>query len=293
MIVDNKECYLCGSDKYKLINKGVRDNSTIDVLECNNCQLIRLSSFSGISDTYYEESKMHQTITSIEECRKITRDDDNRRYQLLEKLVENKNVLDFGCGNGGFLRLIENISKNITGIDLEERMIKELQKENVECYQYIEQMDNRGGRKFDIITLFHVLEHLSEPILLINELKSLLAKDGMIVIEVPNANDALLSLYENKKFAEFTYWSCHLYLYNANTLSILAKKCGMKVEFIKHVQRYPLVNHLYWLAKGLPGGHTNWIHVNNKELDCEYEKMLAGLGMTDTVVMGMKIAFLN
>jgi len=46
--------------------------------------------------------------------------------------------------------------------------------------------------KFDVITLFHVLEHFDDPRAVLKQLKSMLAKGGIIVIEVPNADDALL-----------------------------------------------------------------------------------------------------
>ena len=76
-----------------------------------------------------------------------------------------------------------------------------------------------------------------------------------MIIEVPNSSDALLTLYENEPFQNFTYWSQHLFLFNEKTMTELVKKAGLKLNWIKHVQRYPLSNNLYWLAKGEPGGH--------------------------------------
>lgn len=88
-----------------------------------------------------------------------------------------------------------------------------------------------------------------------------IAGGGRIIIEVPSSADALLTLYKCTPFSEFTYWSCHLYLFNAANLPILAKKAGLKLEYINHIQRYPLSNHLYWLAKGKPGGHQVWFFI--------------------------------
>ena len=108
---------------------------------------------------------------------------------------------------------------------------------------------------------------------------------GKLIIEVPNANDALLTIYQNEAFSNFTYWSCHLYLYTKHTLELLAKKAGLKVEFIKHIQRYPLSNHLHWLSKNKAGGHEKWGNfLDSKDLNQAYENQLATLGATDTLI---------
>jgi hypothetical protein len=107
--------------------------------------------------------------------------------------------------------------------------------------------------------------------------------DGLI-IEVPNADDVLLTLYKNKAFSCFTYWSPHLYLYTTSTLRMLAKKVGLHTEAIQQEQRYPLSNHLYWLAEGKPGGHIQWNFLNNPVLETAYKHTLASVGKCDTIV---------
>ncbi len=105
-----------------------------------------------------------------------------------------------------------------------------------------------------------------------------------MIIEVPNSNDVLLTLYENEPFQNFTYWSQHLFLFNKKTMTELIKQAGLQLNWIKHVQRYPLSNHLYWLAKGKPGGHQVWDVIN---VDKEYENQLSDMGKTDTIILGV------
>lgn len=64
---------------------------------------------------------------------------------------------------------------------------------------------------FDVITMFHVFEHLKNPGKWLDEIARALKPRGILFIEVPNANDVLLSFYESEAFADFTYWSAHLY----------------------------------------------------------------------------------
>ena len=107
-----------------------------------------------------------------------------------------------------------------------------------------------------------------------------------MIIEVPNADDALLSLYENNEFADFTYWSAHLFLYTIKSLSMIIEECGKySIESVGQVQRYTFANHLMWLAKGLPGGHNKWDFLDSEELNMSYAKKLQELQMCDTLFL--------
>jgi hypothetical protein len=108
-----------------------------------------------------------------------------------------------------------------------------------------------------------------------------------MIIEVPGSDDALLTLYENSAFQNFTYWSQHLFLFNAQTMAELVKQAGLKLNWIKRIQRYSLSNHLYWLAKSKSGGHQKWSFLNNDKLNAEYENQLASIGKTDTIILGI------
>ena len=141
----------------------------------------------------------------------------------------------------------------------------------------------RGG-DYDTITMFHVLEHIPDPKLILGELSEMLADNGQIIVEVPNADDALLALYKSEPFSCFTYWSCHLFLYTAKTLQMLFDQMELKVNYIKQIQRYPLSNHLFWLANGKPGGHQKWYFLNSPELHAAYEKQLTAIGKCDTIL---------
>ena len=138
---------------------------------------------------------------------------------------------------------------------------------------------------YDSIFMFHVIEHLPEPEYVLCELKKHMKADSILVIETPNANDALLSMYECKAFADFTYWSPHIYLYNEETLKKIVERAGMKVVEMKQYQRYPLANHLRWLAKGLPGGGIKvYDELNVKELNDLYAAALANKKVCDTLL---------
>lgn len=134
-----------------------------------------------------------------------------------------------------------------------------------------------------------MIEHVTNPIETIQSLVELLKTDGELIIEVPTSNDALLTLYKSKSFSEFTYWSQHLFLFNANSFEILIKKADLTLNWIKHIQRYLLSNHLYWLANGKPGGHKLWNQLNSEVLNQAYESVLAANGLTDTIMASISL----
>lgn len=273
-------CYLCGGKDHRKRPGSVRDNPDLEVYECRSCGLVFLSSFDHIHDKFYESSGMHDGEVDIASWVVDTAWDDDRRFDFLKTLLENRSVLDFGCGNGGFLLRARKTARRVEGIELEERLQPYFKGNGLTVHASIDNVTD----SFDIITLFHVLEHIADPVDILGRLLEKLSPGGSIIVEVPNAGDALLTLYENEAFSRFTYWSPHLFLYTGSTLEALAKKAGLEVNYIKQIQRYPLSNHLYWLSKGRPGGHKTWGFLESEELHRAYEKQLASIGCCDTII---------
>ena len=283
---DNKTptCYLCNNTHFNKRIGEVRDNKELEVIECSNCGLVTLSSLSHIKERHYEEGKMHNEELSITAWQQETEADDQRRFEMLKNKITGKKILDFGCGNGGFLLKTRTTTKISDGVELEERLQPYFKDVNLNVMKSIDEALKNHQCKYDVITSFHVFEHLMEPKLMLNELTKLLNDGGEIIIEVPSSEDALLTLYENVAFSKFTYWSQHLYLFNQHTMKDLINQSGLKINWIKQVQRYSLSNHLYWLSKGKPGGHKIWPFFDDKSLDEAYSNQLASIGKCDTIM---------
>ena len=278
-------CYICGGKKSDKRPGKVRDNPKLSVYECRSCGLAFLSSIRHITEKFYQDSKMHDTLQDVETWCKATRWDDERRFRFLASAIENKDLLDFGCGNGGFLAAAKTTAARSVGLELETRLKPHYESLGLKVFKALGEVEG----KFDLITAFHVVEHLPDPAKELKRLAGFLKKGGHLIIEVPSSDDAMLKLYESEAFSRFTYWSCHLYLFNRDTLRLLADKAGLKVDYIKNIQRYPVSNHLHWLSKGLPGGHQKWSFLDSPELHAAYEKQLASLGMTDTIIASLSV----
>jgi 2-polyprenyl-3-methyl-5-hydroxy-6-metoxy-1,4-benzoquinol methylase len=282
-------CYLCGKSDFVDRPGKVRDIEEIKVIECTNCGLVTLSRTDYISERHYEEGKMHSTEISINDWLKSTETDDQRRFEMFKPKLIGKNILDFGCGNGGFLLLSKPYANKTIGIELEERMQPFFEEQKLKVWNSLKEATENSTDRYDLITAFHVFEHLSDPASVLVDLSKLLHENGEIIIEVPSSEDALLTLYKNEAFSNFTYWSQHLFLFNQHTMVDLIRKSGLKLNYVKQVQRYGLANHLYWLSNDRPGGHAIWSFLSSKELDKVYAQQLSSIGRSDTILASISI----
>lgn len=277
-----RNCYLCGCSEYSIRPGSVRDDKSLNIFECKRCGLVFLSK-DRVPEAFYEQSHMHGgEPLPISDWLHEAEKDDERRFRYLSGAITNKDVLDFGCGVGGFLLKARSVARRVVGIELEKRLQVHFREKQLDVFENVDELP--VSLHFDIITAFHVIEHLENPANILEQLSSRLREGGKIIVEVPSSSDALLTLYESIPFSEFTYWSCHLYLFNAQNLPALAKKAGLTLNYVNHIQRYSLSNHLYWLAKGKPGGHQVWSFIDSDELSRAYEAQLARLGRSDTLI---------
>ena len=195
-------------------------------------------------------------------------------------------MLDFGCGAGGFLLKSQSVAAEVVGIELESR-VRDYWAGRLPLYESVVAAPRR---KYDLITAFHVVEHLIDPKVMLQQLSSSLSGGGRLIVEVPSSEDALLTLFDNGPFQHFTYWSQHLYLFNAETLRKLAEQAGLRVLSIQQFQRYPLSNHLHWLSMGVSGGHKKWGFLDSPELNSAYANALAAIGKCDTLIGHFEVA---
>ena len=265
----------------------MRDDPDLEIFECDDCGLVFLSS-TEVPEGFYEESKMHGSEPiQIDQWMSETDQDDERRFNYLADVLPGQDVLDYGCGVGGFLMKARRMASTVNGIEVETRLREHHDRHELEVVRSIDELP--ADKRFDLVTAFHVIEHLADPAGTLRQLAGRLKVGGMLIVEVPSSMDALLTLYECIPFSEFTYWSCHPYLFNASNLDRLAELAGLKLQHVSQIQRYPLSNHLYWLAKGQPGGHQVWVFFDDEVLSKAYEERLAALGLTDTLIARLSV----
>jgi 2-polyprenyl-3-methyl-5-hydroxy-6-metoxy-1,4-benzoquinol methylase len=286
-------CYLCHGSNISFRPGKVRGGPDLKICECSDCKLVFLSSVSHISEGFYENSNMTTSSQihgdkpmEIDDQIAYTQQDDERRFHTLKDQIKNKSILDFGCGVGGFVKRATDVADIVHGIELEERLFSNFHKEKLNVFKCLSDIPaDLKKTGYEYITLFHVLEHITDPLKFLMELAEFLAQTGELIIEVPNSNDALLTLYENSAYSDFIYWNAHVFYYNTESLTQLLKKVGLSPNYTHQIQRYPLSNHLHWLSIGQPNGQNIWDFLNSDELNNAYANRLGYLNKCDTLLM--------
>ncbi len=265
-----------------ILSNKTRDRN-IKVLKDEKTGVIFIPKYKSNIKTHYQKkpisifSKHSNTKLDNKIINLITLNDDLRRFNFLKKKIKNKTLLDFGCGKGGFLKLSQKITKSVTGLEINRQILRYLSK-RFKIYDDINNIDE----KFDIITLFHVLEHIPNQIETLQQIKKKLKKNGKLIIEVPHANDLLLNL---KVFRNFTLWSEHLVLHTENSLSKFLKLAGYKINRVEYIQRYNFSNHLRWFLEGKPNGHIINQKIFEKNLIHYYDEFLIKNQLSDTILI--------
>ncbi|GAB3546842.1 class I SAM-dependent methyltransferase [Spirosoma fluminis] len=170
-----------------------------------------------------------------------------RNYTLRSKLnlitTLNKgkgSILDVGCGTGAFLETCKNGGWQIMGMEPDpEARTKAIDKLKVPIQSSLEDIDD--AHTYDIISLWHVLEHIADIEKAITKLYSLLSENGTLLIAVPNS-----ASYDAMYFQQ--YWAAydlprHLHHFTPSTIQPLFNKHGFKLA-----DRKPMLFDAFYIA---------------------------------------------
>lgn len=211
-------CPLCKSglfhDKYAVNDFSV-SREEFTVCECESCKLLFTNPYpseENIASYYKSEAyishtnKANSIINFIyKKVRGITL---KRKVGLIKKLKA-ESLLDVGCGTGNFLHQAYKENINITGVETDEQARKNIHpeiKENI----YPSISDLAKTEKFDVVTLWHVLEHLHNLQDSFTQLNKLLRNDGYFIVAVPNP-----SSYDARHYKEkWAAWDVPRHLYH-------------------------------------------------------------------------------
>jgi len=278
-------------DTVELYYPQVRDREDIAVLRCATSGVIFLNRSDHVNAGHYKKKKG----TSYWDADSKTfgplqvKEDDIRRANTLKEIVRTLNLgadfsyLDVGCGLGGVLRGMLEIGKDCSAIELQDDVRENLRKFGYTVHASFDEVPHE--KRFDLVTLFHVFEHLKEPAAMLKDLYILMKPGGTLLIEVPHAKDVLLRSFELDAFKKFTFWSEHVILHTQESLRLYLESSGFQDVRISGVQRYPFANHLYWLWKGEPGGQQKLPAFREELLEKAYEERLVSIDQTDTLLV--------
>lgn len=190
----------------------------LDVYQCAGCGLVQLNN-EPVS--YYREVIRAAAVSDVIKNLKTRQFADLiKKYSLQEK-----KILEIGCGRGEFLSLLSKLDVKASGIEYSESAVQECQKNGLSVFRGYPDRESEklADGPFDGFLLLMFLEHMPEPNVALRVIYENLADEAVGLVEVPNFDMML----RNKLFSEFV--SDHLLYFTKETLQTVLQLNGFEV----------------------------------------------------------------
>lgn len=177
------------------------NNKVFKYYKCNNCKSINvfpspnhddLELMYGDEDHTYLKHISGKLIYNYPFA-------NHQGYQIkflknLKNDLSNKTLLDYGCGSGFYMNYANKYGAKSVGIEFDEDFVNLLKsKTNLDIYSFDSFKEKFNGKHFDFIHIGHVLEHINEPVKLMEELKTFANKNTRFIIDGPLEKNICLS----------------------------------------------------------------------------------------------------
>ncbi len=136
-------------------------------------------------------------------------------------------ILDVGCGDGRFLSHLKDLGWEVTGVEVNSYAAEKARKRGLDVYDKDLLDIDFGGKTFDVVRIWSVLEHLHQPSLTLKKINQILKKDGFLITQTPNFN-SLARKFFKENWAAFDT-PRHLYSFNQKTLKRITEKNNFEV----------------------------------------------------------------
>ena len=246
------KCPNCGAEQFSIIfnskyKKNISKNELLDVYSsssdtelldqlvlCDKCDLVYVNpqvspdiifkSYSSNIDPTFVDQNKYRIITFDRVFRDIIK-------KISIKPTYKKIILDIGCAGGAFPVAANKIGFSVIGVEPSKWLAENAKK------QYA--LDIRAGdlfsqkfrpETFDIISLWDVIEHLTDPSAVLKEIQKISKKNSYLIVNYPNFNSLARKIFR-KKWPFFL--SVHLIYFTPNTIKEFLKKFDYEIIYTK------------------------------------------------------------
>jgi 2-polyprenyl-3-methyl-5-hydroxy-6-metoxy-1,4-benzoquinol methylase len=247
-------CIICGKSTWKRLYEShdrlYNVKGAFYTVQCRACGLIRTEpQLKGAElNKYYPSTRYYSYITSSKpgifgRLRSYLISHLNKPT-LVSRLVEivirvpampsvaSGKILDIGCGSGDTLALLQSVGWECYGLDIDRDAIHIAHERGITNASFgsYEAMEKYPDNFFDVIRLYHVIEHLPDPPDCLRIARRKLKTGGEIIIGTPNIGSLIASIAKQ-------YWynlDCprHLYLFTPKTLGRLIRDAGYTRQYV-------------------------------------------------------------
>ena len=230
-------CPICNSTQFKSfleVEDYFLSHEIFTIQKCNSCKFVFTNprpSEIDIGKYYQSEEYISHSSSSESITDKIYYAVRNyttkQKFNLINKHYKTGKILDIGCGTGEFLNFFKTHGWETMGIEPNNTARKTAIKKYGLTIHQENKINELVKSSFEIITMWHVLEHVLDLNLRVRQLKHLIKKNGILVIAVPNIESRDANIYGK-------YWAAldvprHLYHFNQSAIHNLFSKEGFEI----------------------------------------------------------------
>ncbi len=192
------------------------------------------------------DGKPRYLVAELEDCKKECKKElwnlelllapkDSRGMIPDDWLPPRRSLLDVGCGLGAFISILPSWYNRVVGVEFTSEGAEQARKLTGKLILEGDFLTLKINNGFNVVTMWNVLEHLPDPQAALKKARDLLDKDGMLVIQTPNANSFASRLFGGKW--RLLHDPTHLHVYSDTQLCKSLEALEMEILEV----RYPFV----------------------------------------------------
>ncbi len=226
--------------------------AAFNVYQCHSCELVGLPDVET-DEAYYKlyYPQGYHSPTQIGLLRRAWERFSSflvqHKINLIKRYIKTPcKLLDVGCGTGGFLKQLDGFSFDAHGLEPVKEAVEAAQQAGLQVTHGNILTASLIPESYDVVTLWHVFEHIKDPTVALNRIHAILKPGGVLVMSMPNVNS--LACRVGKKYWFHLDSPRHLWLYNETNIKTILSSTNFKVESCSYLPfEFPL--DLLWSIK--------------------------------------------
>lgn len=246
-----EKCPVCASSNSKYLFQIQQGQ----LIECDNCHLFyytpqpsaqELENFYNSEDYRNEFSESLMSGTEFASNRYLQFEKALKKYTPKVLTQSSRNLLDIGCGTGDFLQIANQNGWQVSGTEISTKAVQEISKKtSFSIFSGDILSLDLPQKNYDVITLYHVIEHLIAPNEFLKRIRELLKPGGLFFLETPNIGGIGFKI--KRKAWSHLIPPEHIIYFNPSSLKFTLKKVGFEdiktltisPQIIESLQAFP------------------------------------------------------